>query len=88
MALQAYKLERILGLSNRSRVEARASGGRPVEIGHEPFDARLLADLRAGVDPDELVARVVEHYRMTTRQARHFLSFMTSSRKCGTKGQS
>lgn len=45
-------------------------------IGHEPFDSRLLADLKAGADADELVARVVEHYRMTKRQARDFLSFM------------
>jgi hypothetical protein len=46
-------------------------------MGHEPFDSRLLADLKAGVDVDELVARVVDHYRMTRRQARDFLSFMT-----------
>ena len=46
-------------------------------MGHEPFDSRLLADLEAGADVDELVARVVDHYRMTKRQARDFLSFMT-----------
>lgn len=46
-------------------------------MGHEPFDSRLLADLKAGADADELVARVVDHYRMTRRQARDFLSFMT-----------
>ena len=48
-----------------------------MSIRHEPFDSRLLADLNAGVDADELVARVVEHYRMTKRQAHAFLSFMT-----------
>ena len=48
-----------------------------MKLGHEPFDSRLLADLEAGVDVDELVARVVDHYRMTRRQARDFLSFMT-----------
>jgi hypothetical protein len=48
-----------------------------VKRGQQPFDSRLLADLRAGVDVDELVARVVDHYRMTKWQARDFLSFMT-----------
>jgi hypothetical protein len=48
-----------------------------VTIGQEPFDSRLLADLRAGTDVDDLVAQVVDHYRMTKRQARDFLSFMT-----------
>jgi hypothetical protein len=49
----------------------------PVNIEHQPFDSRLLADLKAGADVDELVTRVVDHYRMTARQARDFLSFMT-----------
>jgi hypothetical protein len=48
-----------------------------VNIEQEPFDSRLLADLKAGTDSDELIARVVDHYRMTKRQARDFLSFMT-----------
>lgn len=48
-----------------------------MKIGHEPFDSRLLADLKDGADVDELVARVVDHYRLTKRQARDFLSFMT-----------
>ena len=48
-----------------------------MNIEQEPFDSRLLADLEAGTDPDELIARVVDHYRMTKRQARDFLSFMT-----------
>jgi hypothetical protein len=48
-----------------------------VKRAQQPFDSRLLADLQAGVDVDELVTRVVDHYRMTKRQARDFLSFMT-----------
>ena len=55
-------------------------------IGHEPFDSRLLADLKAGADTDELVARVVEHYRMTKRQACDFLSFMNFTPEARDEG--